>query len=626
MSWPRRSEYHRSVTFMGDLPSHLRSSLVDELLGSGEEPRESVTETVAPVLPVVAVARLRVAHRHASVAEDRDHRPVRGDERLVDAARHEETVDDRRRLLAEAVDELHDRVEGRAAAVVEADVGEDERGGLEHERAEEAGVAHRRRQRRDAAEGAAHEAARLRGVDEGESLGEQRHELARDEPGVRRVVGVLLEPVPGRHEDRDERVDVEPVDEVVEDGLHRRELEVVGAVVHDEQRVALRPVEAGRQVDLHRLVTPQGLAAELLLDEGAGAGLRVEGDPLGHAVADRRAHRRGPHRAVGQTGVERVVETLVVLPLADLDLVLDPGALGQHGRHGPEVGPPDPLERQRVRQTDDTVPHPHLVDVAAEEEGRPLALDDRAAVALEEAVDHRPVQRHPIAQQVDGETFHGAHAAPTTDTWPVRSMTRAPDGRSVTPSGTRTTAPSSSSSSRCSPKRLARTDIRSWSSSCRRRLACGSAMTPGSRPSPVSCTSAAVTPCGVKSWKSTTSSVSAIAPADHATTVCSRRIDTSKKRSVQSRVRTFPPAMTTASHSSRIAPISPWCHPTVPFSSDAARARVERYSSASCSAYHRSTSRTASIAASSAMGPTPCSDVRWLTACTASIAACSRMP
>src|SRR6478672_4937636 len=125
MSWPRRSEYHRSVTFMGDLPSHLRSSLVDELLGSGEEPRETVAETVAPVLPVVAVARLGVAHRHPRLAEDGDHRPVRGDERLVDAARHEEPVDDRGRLLAEAVDELHDGVERRPPAVVETDVGED---------------------------------------------------------------------------------------------------------------------------------------------------------------------------------------------------------------------------------------------------------------------------------------------------------------------------------------------------------------------------------------------------------------------------------------------------------------------------------------------------------------------
>jgi len=71
----------------------------------------------------------------------------------------------------------------------------------------------------------------------------------------------------GGKEAADGRVDVGPGDGVVEDGLHRGELEVVGAVGTDEQRVALRPVEAGRQVDLHRLVAPQGLAVDLLLDE-----------------------------------------------------------------------------------------------------------------------------------------------------------------------------------------------------------------------------------------------------------------------------------------------------------------------------------------------------------------------
>src|SRR6476620_3366012 len=125
MSWPRRSEYHRSVPFMSCLPSQLLS-LVDELLGSREEPGQAVAEPVAPVLPVVAVARLGVAHRHAGVTEDRHHRPVRGDERLVDAAGHEDPVDDGGRLLAKAVDELNDRVERRTTAVVETDVGEDQ--------------------------------------------------------------------------------------------------------------------------------------------------------------------------------------------------------------------------------------------------------------------------------------------------------------------------------------------------------------------------------------------------------------------------------------------------------------------------------------------------------------------
>ena len=63
------------------------------------------------------------------------------------------------------------------------------------------------------------------------------------------------------------------------------------------------------------------------------------------------------------------------------------------------------LSGKRIGQADDAVAHPRLVDVAAVEEGRPLALDDGRAEAGDEAVDGRAVERHALAQPVDGEAL-----------------------------------------------------------------------------------------------------------------------------------------------------------------------------------------------------------------------------
>ena len=108
---------------------------------------------------------------------------------------------------------------------------------------------------------------------------EQRHQLAGEEPRMRGVVRILAESVPRRDEDRHERVDVEAVDEVVEHRLHRREVEVVGAVVDDEQRIAQRPVEPSGQVDVEGC-SRRRPCCDALLDEGAGPRLRVEGHPV----------------------------------------------------------------------------------------------------------------------------------------------------------------------------------------------------------------------------------------------------------------------------------------------------------------------------------------------------------
>ena len=202
-----------------------------------------------------------------------------------------------------------------------------------------------------------------------------------------------------------------------------------------------------------------------------------------------------------------------------------------------------------------------------------------------------------------------------------------PAGRSVAPSGKRTTAPSSRSSSRWSRKRRASTDIRSWSSSCSRRLAWGSAMTPGSRPSPVSCTSAAVTPCGAKSWKRTTLSVSAIAPADQATTVCSRT-----DRHVEETERPEQGAHVAAGDDDSLALVEDRADLALVPPHGAALVRRREWHGSSGTARRAARHTTGRRRARPRSrpprrrDPTACSDVRWATACTASIAACSRMP
>src|SRR4029434_7621061 len=105
-------------------------SLVDVPERAGEEVREALAQAVAPVLPVVAVAALAEAHLHAGLLQERVHRAVVVDHRLVLAAAHVDALARTAGVVAELVDEAHDLVEERAAVVL-ADVGEDEGAGLQ---------------------------------------------------------------------------------------------------------------------------------------------------------------------------------------------------------------------------------------------------------------------------------------------------------------------------------------------------------------------------------------------------------------------------------------------------------------------------------------------------------------
>src|SRR6267142_4677010 len=125
-SAPNDSPMRRVTSAMG-------SSLVDEAQRPREQPGQAFAEAVAPVLPVVPVASLDEAHLHAGGREQRHHRAVLVDERLVNAAAEEDALAHGLRLGAVGVDELDHPVEERPAAVALADVGESERAGLEQQ-------------------------------------------------------------------------------------------------------------------------------------------------------------------------------------------------------------------------------------------------------------------------------------------------------------------------------------------------------------------------------------------------------------------------------------------------------------------------------------------------------------
>src|SRR5690349_7927388 len=91
------------------------SLLIDHPQRPREQPRQPLAQAVAPVLPVVTVARLDEAHVHAGALQQRHQRAVLVDERLVDATGDEDAVDRPPGRGAEAVHELDDRCEQRTA-------------------------------------------------------------------------------------------------------------------------------------------------------------------------------------------------------------------------------------------------------------------------------------------------------------------------------------------------------------------------------------------------------------------------------------------------------------------------------------------------------------------------------
>src|SRR5690348_9599068 len=546
-----RSENHRSTAFTGPAGP---ASLVEVFLRARKNPRESFPHPVAPVLPAVAVPGLHIPHSHPGRLEHRDHGPVRHDQRLVDPARHEHPVRGPPRRGPVAVDEPYHRLECRPPAVIMADVGKDEGSRLQQQRPELGWVAVRGRQRGHRPEAGPHQAPRPRPGSERELLGQPRYQLGHQVPGVRRGVRVLGQPVPRVHEGRDELGHVQPVDEVVQHRLRGRVLQVVTAVVHDQQRIPPGPPEPGGQVERHLRVPSQRPARHRELSQRPGPRLGIGPRPVRDLVPARVADRRAAHRAVRDPRVQRIVEALPVVAADHLQLVLDPGPVRQLEHRVPQVGAAEPAQRQVVGQPERAVHDEHRVGLAAEQERAPRALHDRDLVPGQEPVDGDRQQRPPVPQPVDRQLparrppRHRPHAAPhaaTTVTWPSSPSTRVPGGQLPLPSVS-TRAPGSSSTQRSGANLLATTAIRGASSSRRRARACGKTTAPRTRLSPLPCTSGNPGPCGARSPNSTIRSASAIAPADHAMTGDRITAATLNRCSTCASTSTRPPASTTA--------------------------------------------------------------------------------
>src|SRR6266567_4838734 len=184
-SWSR-PENHRSTVFT--------ALLIPELLRARKDPGQSLPQPVAPVLPAVAVPGLDIPDVHPGGLERRHHGPVRRDQRLVDPAADEHPVRDLPRRRPVPVDEFHHRLERWPAAVGAADVGEDERPGLQQQRAIEPRVPERGRQRCHRAEARPHQAPAGRRARQRELGLQPWHQLSGQVPGVRRRVGVLGQP------------------------------------------------------------------------------------------------------------------------------------------------------------------------------------------------------------------------------------------------------------------------------------------------------------------------------------------------------------------------------------------------------------------------------------------------
>jgi hypothetical protein len=239
----------------------------------------------------VAVASLDIAHSHAGGFEAGHHRPVPDDQRLVDAAAYESAVGDAPRRGPVPVHEAHHGLERRAAAVIVADVGKDERAGLQQQRSVVTRIPVGGRQGRDRAEARAHQTARRRGRGQRELFLKPRHQLGGQVTGVGRRVRVLGQPLAGIAERHDRLGDIEAVDEVIEHRVRRCVLQVIAAVVDDQQRVARRAPEPGRKIERHLGVAAQRSAWHRELDQRAMPGLRIRSRPVGHLVSVREANR-----------------------------------------------------------------------------------------------------------------------------------------------------------------------------------------------------------------------------------------------------------------------------------------------------------------------------------------------
>jgi hypothetical protein len=110
--------------------------------------------------------------------------------------------------------------------------------------------------------------------------------------------------------------------------------------------------------------------------------------------------------------IQRIVETLDMLPASDFDLVVDPRSLRNPEDDVPQRGLSHSPHRQPARQAENSLGEVHLIGLTSEEEGAVAALDDRNFATCEEAVDCRFVDRAVLLELVDGEATRAASGRP----------------------------------------------------------------------------------------------------------------------------------------------------------------------------------------------------------------------
>ena len=258
-----------------------------------------------------------------------------------------------------------------------ADVRERERAGLQHEPSEPTGMAPCGVQRGHGAEARAHQAARRRARVQRERMPQPFRQLDGDEARVRIVASVLLEAVRRLRQRRDQRRNLEPVDQVVEHRLQVCVAQVVVAVVDDQQRIAPVAAEAGRHIDGDVAIVAERRARHRDLVDDARARRRVRDRPLRPHVAHALRDGIGAERIGRLHRVERIEDPLLLAVPHDLELVLDARVFRQLDPEHPQVPVANPLERLARRQAVDPAAQVHLVRGAVVDERHAAGIDDR---------------------------------------------------------------------------------------------------------------------------------------------------------------------------------------------------------------------------------------------------------
>src|SRR6185437_13863097 len=83
--------------------------------------------------------------------------------------------------------------------------------------------------------------------------------------------------------------------------------------------------------------------------------VQVRKGPLRRYVAERKAHRNCPKGAVRMLWIQRIVETLDMLPASDFDLVVDPRSLRNPKDDVPQRGLSHSPHRQPGRQAENSL-------------------------------------------------------------------------------------------------------------------------------------------------------------------------------------------------------------------------------------------------------------------------------